>query len=393
MPAIAELLIYDVIGFDFWSGEGVTAKQVVNFLAEQDEDAEVHVRINSPGGDVFDGTAIYNALSRDSRRVVVHVEGLAASAASLIAMAGDEINMAQTAMMMIHGSAGLTFGTAVDHEDMAEVLRKIDGTMAKAYASRTGADINDIETWMAEETWMDGDEAGERGFADNVVGAKGAEASWGRSGQRVMASFRKIPEQLTQSPHPRPFSIAAQAVEEKPMDLTKICAALGLPEDAHLDTILAAIEARAEALTKLQADLEAAANIELIAEPDPRVYASREDLDKVRAQAKELSDQLRDRDLEDLLQAGEGKVVFSDSDRDRYRRFVKEGGMTIEALREEIENKPKSPLAVKDEPVARDSQNELGLTEAEIDLCKRNDMDPKRYAENKAKRAGNLEVA
>jgi hypothetical protein len=299
-------------------------------------------------------------------------------------MAGDQIRMAQNALLMIHGASGLTIGTARDHDDTAEVLRKIDGNMAKTYAARSGAELDEVEAWMSDETWMDADEARDRGFVDTVTENKEAEASWGRRGQQVVASFRKAPQHLSPAPHQRPLHIAAQAVEEQPMDLKKICAALGLPEDAQEDTIVAAIEAR-----------EADENIAVasIIEPDPREYASRKDLDDVRAHAKQLEAQLRDRDLEDLLVQAEGRVVFSDSDRDRYRKFVREGGMTLEALREEIENKPVSPLATQDEITARTSaSNEDGLTDAELELCKRTGLDMKLYAANKAKRGRKLEA-
>lgn len=382
MPAAAELLIYDVIGRDFW-GEGVDATHVVNWLSEQDDDAEINVRINSPGGEAFDGAAIYNVLAQDSRRVVVHIDGLAASAASLVAMAGDEIVMAANALMMIHDASGLTFGTAVDHESTAGVLRKIDGTMATTYAARTGADIDDVVSWMDAETWMDADEAKERGFADKITDPKEAQASWGRSGDRIVASFRKRPQHLSPAPQMRPQHIAAQAVEESTMQLKKVCAALGLPEDAQEDTIVAAIEARNDELEKLTAALDAAsAN-----EPDPREWASREDLDKVRAHAEQLETQLRDRDLEALLVQAEGRLVFSDSDRDRYRRFVKSGGMSLEALREQIANTPVSPLAVKDETKTQESGiDEAGLDAEDRAMCKQFNLDPKIFAENKAKR-------
>lgn len=387
-PPIAELLIFDVIGRDFWSGEGVTATDVVNFLAEQDEDAEIHVRINSPGGSAFDGTAIYNALARDPRQVVIHIDGLAASAASLVAMAGDEIRMAENALLMIHGASGLTIGTAVDHEDMAAMLHKVDNALAGTYSARTGAKRDDVETWMNEETWMSSDEALDRGFADVIDAAKNVEASWGRYGQQVVASFRKSAQHISKVPQARPQQIAAQAVKELPMDPTKICAALGLPEDAQHETIMTAIEARTDALEKLTADAAASKDTE----PDPRRYASREDLDQVRARAEQLETQLRDRDLEELLRAAEGKLVFSDSDRDRYRKFVREGGMTLATLREEIDSKPKSPLATADEVTARKpALDEHGLDAGDLAFCAQYGLNPEVFAKNKAKR-GDLKV-
>lgn len=383
MPKAAELLIYDVIGRDFW-GEGVDATGVINFLAEQDDDAEIHVRINSPGGSAFDGAAIYNVLAQNDRRVVVHIDGLAASAASLVAMAGDEIRMASNAIMMIHNASGITVGTAADHEKSIEMLRTVDESMAKAYAARGGLGLPDVKEIMDAETWMGAEEAEGYGFADIITEPKEASASWGRSGERIVASFRKSPQHLTQAPQMRPHQIAAQAAEEhQPMDMKKVSAMLGVPEDAHEDTLVAAIEARCEEVDKLTANLEAA----MAREPDPRKYASRDDLEKIRARSEALEAKLRDRDLEDLLVRGEGRIVFSDNDRDRYRRFVQSGGMTLDALREEIENKPVSELATRDEVKARTPQTDAnGLDQDDLDFCAQYKIDQELFAKNKAAR-------
>lgn len=384
-PEIAELVIFDVIGSDLW-GEGVDAKSVVNWLAEQSDDAEIHVRINSPGGAAFEGTAIYNVLARDPRRVVVHVEGLAASAASLVVMAGDEISMAQNALMMIHGASGLTIGTAVDHEDTAKVLHKIDDTLAKTYAARTGADLSDVVAWMDAETWMDADEARERGFADAVTEAKKAEASWGRRAQQVLASFRHPPKHLSASPQPRPQQIAAQAVQENTMEhLAQIRAALGLPEDAQPETVVAAVEA-------LNEKCEGAANTERIAEPDPVAYVPRADFDELRTKLAQLEGKGLDRDIEDAIKAAAGRLVFSDADRDRFRKHLKGGAMSLAAFREEIAARELSPLAVKDEVVAAKT-DEIGLTAREVEWCEEHGLDKQLFAKNKAKRqARKLEV-
>lgn len=394
MPGIAELLIYDVIGYDWWTDGGVTAAQVVNFLAEQDDDAEIHVRINSPGGDAFDGVAIYNALARDSRRVIVWVDGLAASAASVVAMAGDQIHMAANALMMIHDAWTITLGTAADHEAAAEMLHRVDGALAKTYAARTGAAQSDVQEWMDDETWMDADEAKERGFADVVDEAKQAEASWGRGGQRVLASFKNKPDHLSPAPQQRPQRIAAQAVQEQPMDLKKICAALGLPEDAQDDTILAAIEARGEVLATDNIALAAVIPAVTPIEPDPVAYVPRADFDALRSRVEAADKATLSRDIEDAIKAAEGKLVFSDADRERFRKHLESGGMSIAAFREEIAAREMSPLAIPDEVTARTSATDQhGLTHVEKELCARTGLDPEKFAANKAKRAGRLEVA
>lgn len=166
-----DLLIYDEIGFF-----GITAKQVADELANIDADT-IHLRVNSPGGDVFDGVAIHNALKQHPARIVTHIDGLAASIASVIALAGDEVVMAPNAFFMIHNPWGITIGDADDHRKMADTLDKIAmGAIANTYKARTGLPLETIERWMDEETWFDGEQAKEAGFADVVEEAAPAEA-------------------------------------------------------------------------------------------------------------------------------------------------------------------------------------------------------------------------
>jgi ATP-dependent protease ClpP protease subunit len=171
----AELYIYDAIGDDFW-GEGITAKSITRALKEFGNVDTITVRINSPGGSVFDGNAIYNALNRHPARVLVEVDALAASAASVIAMAGDEIRVAKNALVMIHNAAGATRGEAKDHEKTAEVLRKISESAADIYVARTGRTKDEVIAWMDDETWFTSDEALEHGFATNIFEPKKREA-------------------------------------------------------------------------------------------------------------------------------------------------------------------------------------------------------------------------
>lgn len=190
----AEVLIYDVIGFDFWTGGGVTAKGFADRLDELGELDEITVRINSPGGDVFDGTAIYNALVRNKARVVVEIDGLAASAASYIAMAGDEIRIAENGTMMIHQAQGGCMGDCEDMLKTAEILSKLDGTIADIYARRTN---RKSETWarmMAEETWFNAEEAVKHRLADSITPNKKAIAS--NFAPEVLNKISKRPERI-----------------------------------------------------------------------------------------------------------------------------------------------------------------------------------------------------
>ena len=160
----AELSIHDEIG-----AYGVSAKDFIAELGKLPGDAALTLRLNSPGGSVFDAVAIYNALKRHEGPVTVSIDGIAASAASYIAMAGDEVVMPENAFLMIHDPSGLVMGTAADMRAMAEALDKIAGALVKGYAAKSGKAEDDIAALMAAETWFTATEAVEAGFADNLA--------------------------------------------------------------------------------------------------------------------------------------------------------------------------------------------------------------------------------
>jgi ATP-dependent Clp protease protease subunit len=164
----AEIYLYGVIGGD-WFGEGVTAKQFADDLKALGAVKKIDLRINSEGGSVFDGKAIYSLLNEHKAKIVTHVDGLAASAASFIAMAGDEINMAEGAFMMIHNAWMLAAGDAREFRKQADMLDTVNGTLVDVYAARTGMDAKKIQTMMNDETWMTAQEAIKNGFATNMV--------------------------------------------------------------------------------------------------------------------------------------------------------------------------------------------------------------------------------
>lgn len=159
--APTEVLIYDEIGF--W---GVMASDVVAALPDE---GDLHVRINSPGGNVFDGIAIFNRLVDHPGKVTVTVDGLAASAASFIAMAGDRIVMNRHAQLMIHNASGMCIGNAVDMRDLADLLDKVSGTIAAIYADRTGTTPEFWQTAMTAETWYTPAEAVAAGLVDEAT--------------------------------------------------------------------------------------------------------------------------------------------------------------------------------------------------------------------------------
>lgn len=166
----ADISIYDVIGEDPWSGGGWTARRMAGVLRNVGA-RDVQVSINSPGGDVFEGIAIYNLLREHKARVTVRVMGLAASSASLVAMSGDEIRMGTGAMLMVHNAWGVTVGDKRDHLASVEVLRPIDEAMAEIYSARSGQSAKKVAGLMDATTYMAAGEAVSLGFADSVIDA------------------------------------------------------------------------------------------------------------------------------------------------------------------------------------------------------------------------------
>lgn len=166
--AAPEIYLYGPIG-EGWFEEGVTAAKVVKDLNALGKKKDIIVRIDSPGGNVFEGTNIYNALVRNAANIVVHIDALAASIASIIAMAGAEIHMADNALMMIHEPAGLVAGTAADMRKMADTIDKARENLVRIYAQRTGNKDSKISDWMRDETWFTAMEALEAGMVTDIT--------------------------------------------------------------------------------------------------------------------------------------------------------------------------------------------------------------------------------
>ena len=217
----AEILIYDVIGEDFW-GEGVSGKGVKKQLDDLGEISDISVRINSPGGNVWDGLTIYNLLKEHPAEVHVHIDGIAASAASFIAMSGDLISMGEGSMMMVHNPWSLAIGEANDLRKAADMLDKVGSQLVDIYTRRTGNKRDAVVDWMDAETWFTDSEAVENGFADERTADKKAEKTededpsdrW----QEMIARFKRPPSSLIDG-----FKIAAVATTPSaPVDKTEI---------------------------------------------------------------------------------------------------------------------------------------------------------------------------
>ena len=159
--------IYSDIGESFW-GETISANDVKSML--DDMQGDVTVRINSQGGSVFDGFAIYNLLDQHEGEIHVKVDALAASAASVIAMAGDTIEMADNALMMLHDPWTIAIGDSKDLAKTADLLDKIRDSIVTTYKSKSNLDVHEIAQMMSDETWLNADEAIEHGFATAKTG-------------------------------------------------------------------------------------------------------------------------------------------------------------------------------------------------------------------------------
>jgi len=172
--APAEIFIYDYVGEDLWGG-GIGAKAFIDELNAVTA-TQIDLHINSPGGSVFDGFAIFNAVRRHSAKVTSYVDGLAASIASVIALAGDRVLMAENALFMIHMPFGCACGTAAELRKTAEALDHIAESMLNTYEAKATLLRAEIEAACAEETWYSAAEALEAGFIDEIEEAQSLAA-------------------------------------------------------------------------------------------------------------------------------------------------------------------------------------------------------------------------
>ncbi|MFV1591290.1 head maturation protease, ClpP-related [Phaeobacter sp. JH20_36] len=197
------ITILDVIGEDFWTGGGVTSKRIaaaLRAIGSQD----VIVEVNSPGGDFFEGVAIYNALRAHPHKVTVRILGLAASAASVIAMAGDEIEIGKAGFLMVHNAWVVAMGNRHDLKDAAETMEPFDDAMATLYADRAGVEKPRAAEWMDNETWFNGEQAVEAGLATGFLPADAvSEDKTKAEAAKGVNATRRIDARLAKTGMPR----------------------------------------------------------------------------------------------------------------------------------------------------------------------------------------------
>ena len=180
----AEIIIYDVIGYPYNDAFDLV-RALGNIKAKN-----ITVRINSPGGDVFDGVAIFNALKDHEARVTTKIEGLAASMASIVALAGDEVQAHKNAMYMIHDPWVLAAGNQYDLREIADILQKIGVNMLDIYYDKSSIGKRELKAMMKEETWFTAAEAKDRGLIDTVLEAGAAKAKFD------LSIFANVPDEL-----------------------------------------------------------------------------------------------------------------------------------------------------------------------------------------------------
>jgi ATP-dependent protease ClpP protease subunit len=242
----AEITLFDEIGFG-----GTSAKAFISDLKKL-SGQRVHLRINSVGGSVVEGTAIYNALRRHKGGLTVHVEALAASMASVVAMAGDEVAIADNALLMIHNPWSMSMGDADDLRKEADVLDKLKSTLVNAYKRKTGMDANEISDMMNEETWLGAEEAVALGFADYIEDGMEAAASITPEAARArfdtfQNSMARKTTKTIKAEEAAPAEVVAEPIVEAPVADEAV-------DTSSEDNMNAELQAKVDAL---QADLDA----------------------------------------------------------------------------------------------------------------------------------------
>lgn len=252
-----EVVLYGDVG-DMWGdGSGFTGRDVVEALAEHGK-GPVSVRLNSGGGFVFEGVAIFNALKAHGD-VTVYVDGLAASAASVIAMAGDKIVMRDGALIMIHDPSGVTIGNAEDHRETADTLDKLGSIIAGIFSHKTGIDAAEMRAMMLTETWLDAEEAVEFGFASDREETKAVATA-----PFDYALYSKAPEFLQSAQRARPVlpTVATATSRKEPVMANTETVTATEPTAAvvnHADEIFARCETAKLTMSETATVMKAAA--------------------------------------------------------------------------------------------------------------------------------------
>jgi ATP-dependent Clp protease, protease subunit len=233
----ATISILGRIGIDPFTGEGVTDSRIAGALRSIGAENDVTVSINSIGGDLNQGIAIYNLLREHKGQVTVKILSMAASAASIIAMAGDEIQIARAGFLMVHNSWLIVMGNRHDLRDFADYIEPFDQAMAEIYAARTQLDIKTIQKKMDAETLINGTAAVDEGWADALLPADEIQ-SGAHAAQRSPAQV--IEAALTKDGMPR--SLRRSVIQEFKASMLRAAGLYGMPRATDNDTPCAVAE-------------------------------------------------------------------------------------------------------------------------------------------------------
>lgn len=332
-PSIAEIYIYDPVGDSIWE-ERTSAKSLSQKINALDVD-ELHVFINSPGGDAWDGLAIMNALRRHRARVIVTIDALAASAASVIAMAADHLVMNRGAEMMIHDPWTWADGNAEDFRKLADMLDKLSDSYAAAYAARAGGKAAAWRDLMRAETWFTAQEAVSAGLADEAADAPAAAAHFDLSNFRYQGRAQ-APTPCNKLPASEPEETTVSTLKEKnPMSsklIEVLCQRLGIADStADEEAILAALDERLAAPDTRE--FTAASIPEGMALVDEAILTQlRSDAEKARTALAAIDAQRRDAIVDEAVKAGR----IAPASRERMRVLLDADEESASALIESL---------------------------------------------------------
>lgn len=253
-----ELILFGTVGDGFFE-DGFTAMDIVTALADHGRSNDITVRINSGGGVATEGMAIFNALESHRGKVTVVIESIAASAASIIAMAGEEVVMKTGAVMMVHDPAAFTMGNSSDHAKSIEALETLAAAMADIYSEKTGRSADEVRAEMKAETWLTAEEAIEKGYADTMIKQRGRPKDPTAFDYRL---YQHAPERMVALAETRGWKsrdqeadFAADARQTQEINMTESERAAA--DKAAADKIIAD-KALADAKIKADAELKAA---------------------------------------------------------------------------------------------------------------------------------------
>jgi ATP-dependent Clp endopeptidase proteolytic subunit ClpP len=311
-----EISIYDEIG-----AFGVSAKSFLADLQRIPADHTILLKIHSPGGEVFDGNAIFNSLKRRAADVVVQIEGIAASMATVISLAGHHVKMAANGFYMIHNPWGMAMGDAAELRDQAELLDKIRSNMVGAYAAKSGQSPEQITEWMDAETWFTAEQALAAGFVDEITDGLAIAASANRPA--LLAKFRNTPAALL-TPEPPRMENETQPAAAPEVEILDTVVSENAPEVVEAPAAEPAVETVLEAEPTPEPEV-----IEPIESPVAKIAAADQILAKYNAA-------LAERDIA-LAEARSYKAQL-DTEREALQRLERSLGLSAARVVPVIEN-------------------------------------------------------